>query len=78
MTVGGAPSEPWRVGINVQLVHNQGVGGVQSAIVGLINALGRLDGPEEAVAPREEAPAHRPEGAAGMARVSRQGNEIKG
>ena len=39
---------PMRVAINAQFLPNSGMGGVESAVSGLIHALGRLDdGPEE-------------------------------
>ncbi len=38
-----------RVAINAQLEPGRGSGGVESALIGLIHALGRLDGPEEYV-----------------------------
>lgn len=41
--------QPLKIAINVQLVANQGVGGIQTAITGLVSALGKLDGPEEYV-----------------------------
>jgi len=39
-----------RIAINAQLMPNGGAGGVESVLIGLVSALGRLDdGPEEYV-----------------------------
>ena len=40
---------PLRVAINAQLYPRDEVGGVVSVLVGLVRALGTLDGPEEYV-----------------------------
>jgi glycosyltransferase involved in cell wall biosynthesis len=44
------------VAINAQLIPGSGAGGTQTFLIGLVNALGRLDGPEHyvLVGPREE------------------------
>src|SRR5215471_7874067 len=38
-----------RVAINTQIFSEKGVGGIETVLVGLVHALGRLDGPEEYV-----------------------------
>lgn len=38
-----------RVAINAQFVSNSGAGGIESVVVGLVRAIGQLDGPEEYV-----------------------------
>src|SRR5438067_1001125 len=38
-----------RVAINTQIFSEKGVGGIETVLVGLISALGKLDGPEEYV-----------------------------
>lgn len=38
---------PLRIGINAQITQNSGAGGVESVLIGLIHALGKLEGPEE-------------------------------
>lgn len=41
------PKEYFKVAINAQIISEKGSGGVEQVLIGLVNALGKLDGPEK-------------------------------
>jgi glycosyltransferase involved in cell wall biosynthesis len=47
MSLPGDHNQPLRVAINAQIPPQMGAGGIQSVLIGLLNALGQLDGAEE-------------------------------